>query len=75
MLTPVTTPGDHYFHYIFYNIYLAFSFLCHLHHLIVMNRRLYFKMVENPVFDLKIKHFPSVHGCGDKQFCGTWNSI
>ncbi len=32
-------------------------------------------MVENPVFDLKIKHFPSVHGCGDKQFCDTWNSI
>ncbi len=32
-------------------------------------------MVENPVFDLKIKHFPDVHGCEDKQFCGAWNSI
>ncbi len=28
-----------------------------------------FKMVENPVFDLKIKHFLAVHGCGDEQFC------
>ncbi len=27
------TPGDHYFHDIFLNIYLAFSFLCHLHHI------------------------------------------
>ncbi len=25
-------------------------------------------MVENPVFDLKIKHVPSVYGCGDEQF-------
>ncbi len=32
-------------------------------------------MVENPVFDLNIKHFPAVRGCGDKLFCGTWNSI
>ncbi len=28
-------------------------------------------MVENPVFDLKIKHFPSVHGCVDEQFFGN----
>ncbi len=32
-------------------------------------------MVENPVFDFKIKHVPSVHGCGDEQFCGAWNLI
>ncbi len=25
-------------------------------------------MVENPVFDLKLKHVPSVYGCGDEQF-------
>ncbi len=25
-------------------------------------------MVEKPVFDLKIKHFPFVHGSGDEQF-------
>ncbi len=27
-------------------------------------------MEEKPVFDLKIKHVPSVYGCGDEQFCG-----
>ncbi len=27
-------------------------------------------MLENPVFDLKIKHFLAVHGGGDEQFCG-----
>ncbi len=32
-------------------------------------------MVEKPVFDLTIKHVPSVYGCGDKQFCGAWNSL
>ncbi len=32
-------------------------------------------MEENPVFDLKIKHFLSVYGCGDEQFCGAWNSL
>ncbi len=30
-----------------------------------------FEMVEKPVFDLKIKHVPSAHGCGDEQFCGN----
>ncbi len=25
-------------------------------------------MVENPVFDLKIKHFPAEHGCGTSSF-------
>ncbi len=32
-------------------------------------------MEDKPVFDLKIKHFPSVYGCGDEQFCGAWNSL
>ncbi len=32
-------------------------------------------MVEKPVFDLKIKLFPAVHGCGDEQFCSAWNSL
>ncbi len=32
-------------------------------------------MVEKPVFDFKIKHVPSVHGCGDEQFCGALNSL
>ncbi len=32
-------------------------------------------MEEKPVFDLKIKHVPSVYGCGDEQFCGAWNSL
>ncbi len=34
-----------------------------------------FEMVEKPVFDLKIKHVPSVYGCGDEQFCGAGNSL
>ncbi len=40
--------------------------------LIDMNTLLYFKRKRKPVFDLKIKHIFSVHGCGDKQFCGAW---
>ncbi len=32
-------------------------------------------MEEKPVFDLKIKHFPSVHGFGDEQFCGARDSL
>ncbi len=32
-------------------------------------------MEENPVLDLKIKQFFSVHGCGDEQMCSAWNSI
>ncbi len=33
-----------------------------------------FQMEEKPVFDLIIKHVPSVHGCNE-QFCGARNSL
>ncbi len=35
----------------------------------------YFKWKKKSVFDLKIKHFFPVHGCGDEQFCGAWNTL
>ncbi len=49
-----------------------FVFLCHLFDSYVYI--ILFKMEEKPVFDLKIKHVPSVHGW-DEQFCGAWNSL
>ncbi len=30
-------------------------------------------MVEKPVFDFPL--VPSVHSCGDEQFCGALNSL
>ncbi len=50
-----------------------FVFLCHLFDSYVYI--ILFQMVEKPVFDLKINHVPSVHGCGDEQFCGAWNYL
>ncbi len=52
-------------------MYVAFC-LCHLFESYVYI--ILFYMEEKPVFDLKIKHVSSVHGCNE-QFCGAWNSL
>ncbi len=70
--TSNTTPGDYCFHYIFYHIYSEFCF-CHLYyifdiHYCTLNGRKH-------VVDFKIKHFPSVHGCGDEHICGDCNFL
>ncbi len=31
----------------------------------------YFKWKKKAVYDHKIKHVPSVYGCGDEQFCAA----
>ncbi len=42
---------------------------CHLYHIFDSYEYIIvFSMVEKAVFDLKIKHFLSVHGCRDEQF-------
>ncbi len=50
-------------HLVFYVIYLIVMYT-----LFILNGR-------KTCFDLKIKQVPSVHGCGDEQFCGAWNSL
>ncbi len=79
MVTPVTQLQGTTIFIIYFKIFILHLviFLCHSHHILIVDEynsyeyTFLFEIVENPVFVLKIKHFPVVHGCGDVQFCGT----